>query len=413
MFFFQPSRQQNDEVNSENSSIENKTIRFVEKYTVITDRRRKTMRAPRSFKTADEEDPELEDILSISFTDMEQEQCHLPRMIALAMASIIDDATESCCIMSKTFGLPDLQLDMTQKSLAERNEQLRSHSTLFNPESLEDYSKTQKIYMIRKLHADIVFLQNILAKGVKCLLFDSNYHPWLMYIGNYDLELEQDSKLLEMVEKKTQTLRELKDQLHSDKIRFQSDSDELSLAIGRARDDLEDFIIHSEIKQVYLDNWEKSRRQQNYRVKTGREDMFQQRINTARSDSRKENRVHSEIGSYMAEFFQDTENSIQEWMNTYDKDIEKKEEDILKMGFNIESLNNDLNSLREQYDKRNQEINDWLEKKAEKERIEEEKRFLNRMATKIQAWWRGTMVRNKLGPYRPVSKRRDKKKKKK
>lgn len=34
-------------------------------------------------------------------------------------------------------------------------------------------------------------------------------------------------------------------------------------------------------------------------------------------------------------------------MNTYDKDIETKEEEILKMGFNIENLTNDLKILDE------------------------------------------------------------------
>lgn len=58
-------------------------------------------------------------------------------------------------------------------------------------------------------------------------------------------------------------------------------------------------------------------------------------------------------------------------------------------------------------------MNNWLERKAEKQRIEEELRFLNRMATVIQAWWRGTMVRKKLGPYRPASKKKKKDKKKK
>lgn len=38
-----------------------------------------------------------------------------------------------------------------------------------------------------------------------------------------------------------------------------------------------------------------------------------------------------------------------------------------------------------------------------KQRLEEEKKMIDlreKMATKIQAWWRGTMVRRRIGPYK-------------
>lgn len=38
-----------------------------------------------------------------------------------------------------------------------------------------------------------------------------------------------------------------------------------------------------------------------------------------------------------------------------------------------------------------------------KQKLEEEKKINDhkeKMATKIQAWWRGTMVRRRLGPYK-------------
>lgn len=100
--------------------------------------------------------------------------------------------------------------------------------------------------MLRKIHADIMFLQNLLAKGVKSLMIEYNYHPWLMCIDSYELESEQDSRLLEMVERKTLRLQQLKDKLYSDKIQCQIDCDQLSLAIGKARDEMEvnSFYLH-------------------------------------------------------------------------------------------------------------------------------------------------------------------------
>lgn len=47
----------------------------------------------------------------------------------------------------------------------------------------------------------------------------------------------------------------------------------------------------------------------------------------------------------------------------------------------------------------------------ERERIEQERLLKQKMATKIQAWWRGVMVRAHLGPFKALFKK-DKKKKK-
>lgn len=61
-----------------------------------------------------------------------------------------------------------------------------------------------------------------------------------------------------------------------------------------------------------------------------------------------------------------------------------------------------------QYEQRKEQIEAYLEYK-EKKRLEAELLALqHRSATKIQAWWRGCMVRHCLGPYR---KRRGKHKK--
>lgn len=51
---------------------------------------------------------------------IDPEMCQLSQLMAVAMASIMDDAAESCLIMSKTFGLPDANIDMTHKTLQDR-----------------------------------------------------------------------------------------------------------------------------------------------------------------------------------------------------------------------------------------------------------------------------------------------------
>lgn len=47
-----------------------------------------------------------------------------------------------------------------------------------------------------------------------------------------------------------------------------------------------------------------------------------------------------------------------------------------------------------------------LNEKEAKRKEKELQERIHKSAIKIQAWWRGVMVRRKLGPYRPAEKKK-------
>ena len=59
-----------------------------------------------------------------------------------------------------------------------------------------------------------------------------------------------------------------------------------------------------------------------------------------------------------------------------------------------------------QYGNRQKFIDDYLAEKEAARRKRELEEHVSGCAIKIQAWWRGVMVRRKLGPYRPDEKKR-------
>lgn len=66
MFFYKPGiSEQSSTMESDGTLIDSRTIRFVEKTTVIQERRRKTLKAPKKIILDEPEDPELDEILSI------------------------------------------------------------------------------------------------------------------------------------------------------------------------------------------------------------------------------------------------------------------------------------------------------------------------------------------------------------
>ncbi|XP_017786460.1 PREDICTED: IQ domain-containing protein G-like [Nicrophorus vespilloides] len=65
------------------------------------------------------------------------------------------------------------------------------------------------------------------------------------------------------------------------------------------------------------------------------------------------------------------------------------------------------------YNQRDMEMKKYQVFKEEKRLEAEEKAIYNANAIIIQAWWRGVMVRRKLGPYKPKKSRGRGKKQKK
>lgn len=59
------------------------------------------------------------------------------------------------------------------------------------------------------------------------------------------------------------------------------------------------------------------------------------------------------------------------------------------------------------------EMKAYMEERKTREHKQEMQQHINEMATKIQAWWRGTMVRRHLGPYKVDKKKKPKEKPKK
>ncbi|XP_053566289.1 dynein regulatory complex protein 9 [Bombina bombina] len=124
-------------------------------------------------------------------------------------------------------------------------------------------------------------------------------------------------------------------------------------------------------------------------------------------------RIHMEIENFLRQYQQELEEKLEYWMDKYDKDTEEKQAELnsLKM-----SRANDLSLLQELANKcKNFEkviIEDRLEKEIEERQKQQEKRELI-STIKIQAWWRGMMVRRGLGPYLNVKSKKGKEKGKK
>ncbi|KAI6653232.1 IQ domain-containing protein G isoform X1 [Oopsacas minuta] len=118
------------------------------------------------------------------------------------------------------------------------------------------------------------------------------------------------------------------------------------------------------------------------------------------SDS-KEQRIHQDIEKFLKESTDALQDKLEHWMNKFENESEEKANELREAE---EKLAECLGKMQEQSKKYREYSKVVEDDRIEKEqiRLTEEREKLEAYATvRIQAWWRGTMQRNLLGPFRP------------
>ncbi|XP_068137395.1 dynein regulatory complex protein 9 [Hyperolius riggenbachi] len=138
------------------------------------------------------------------------------------------------------------------------------------------------------------------------------------------------------------------------------------------------------------------------------ESDLQMEIQKVKEKRDEEIRVHIEIENFLRQHQQELEEKLEYWMEKYDKDTEEKQaelNDLKTARVNDLTLLQDLAKQYEDYEK--VIIQDRVEKEtAQKQRKQEQMELAS--AIKIQAWWKGTMVRKGLGPYKKAKSKKGK-----
>ncbi|XP_048720632.1 dynein regulatory complex protein 9 isoform X2 [Caretta caretta] len=127
-------------------------------------------------------------------------------------------------------------------------------------------------------------------------------------------------------------------------------------------------------------------------------------IEMLRIKTDEEIRVHMEIENFLRQQQMKLEEKLEYWMEKYEKDTESKQQELNTLKA---SKANDLAALQELAKQcrlfEQVMIEDRVEKEAARRKVEQDALEL-KSVKKLQAWWRGTMVRHNIGPYKAIKK---------
>ena len=107
-----------------------------------------------------------------------------------------------------------------------------------------------------------------------------------------------------------------------------------------------------------------------------------------------------EMETYLRDQHVDLSARLEEWQRRYEEDTVRRRKELDNV---VTARAADLTRLREMQE-RYKEVKEFVDRvKKEKERVRMEQEKIAKMlrcALRVQSWWRGTMVRRCLGPYK-------------
>ncbi|XP_030430607.1 dynein regulatory complex protein 9 isoform X1 [Gopherus evgoodei] len=218
----------------------------------------------------------------------------------------------------------------------------------------------------------------------------SNFHTTIIREEEGRKEIKSLQKRLQDVKKE----KELELQNRNEMIAYLKDQ----LQEMKAKTDMESRYVKKDTElQVY---------QTQKKCSNAESDLVNE-IEKLRIKTDEEIRVHVEIENFLRQQQMKLEEKLEYWMEKYEKDTESKQQELNTLKA---SKANDLAALQElakQCRLFEQAImEDRVEKEAARRKVEQDALELKSIK-KLQAWWRGTMVRHNIGPYKALKKSKE------
>nr|XP_039335511.1 dynein regulatory complex protein 9-like [Saimiri boliviensis boliviensis] len=179
--------------------------------------------------------------------------------------------------------------------------------------------------------------------------------------------------------------------------------------IANLKDQLQEMKAKTNLENRYMKINTDLQIAQTQKKRNRTEELLLEEIEKLRMKTEEETRVHMEIEMFLRKEQQKPEEKLEFWMEKYDKDTEMKQNELNALkaakASDLAHLQDLAKTVRE-YEQ--VIIEDRIEKETSRKKAEQDLLEL-KSVIKIQAWWRGTMIRKEMGGFRMPKDRVDSK----
>ncbi|XP_037381290.1 dynein regulatory complex protein 9 isoform X1 [Talpa occidentalis] len=195
-------------------------------------------------------------------------------------------------------------------------------------------------------------------------------------------------------------IKSLQKQHHNVKREWQVEIQNQNEYIAHLKDQLQEMKAKTNMENCYMKINTELQVSQTQKKCNKTEEQLLEEAEKLRLKIEEENRTHTEIEMFLKKEQQKLEEKLEFWMEKFDKDTEMKQNELnaLKTAKAIDlSHLQDLAKMIREYEQ--VIIEDRIEKEKLRKKIDQDELELKSII-KLQAWWRGTMVRREIGAFK-------------
>ncbi|NXP08167.1 DRC9 protein, partial [Thinocorus orbignyianus] len=282
-----------------------------------------------------------------------------------------------------------------------KNEDLKSTHRPSNRAVKHSVLSTENL---RKIQADRQYANDVITATLKKMQESGTFNS--LTEAN-EREKEKKSKFHDILIREEEGKKEIKSlekQLRDVKKETEIELQNRDTTIAFLKDQLLEVKAKTNMESCYMKKTTDLQVHQTQKKCSNAENALDEEIQKLRTRSDEEIRVHMEIDNFLRRLLKKVEENLEHWVDKFENDTDAKEEELdalkaLKAN-NLETLRQ---LARECQMFEETIIRDRAEREAEKQHREQEALELKSIL-KLQAWWRGIMVRRNLGPYQNLKK---------
>ncbi|KGL91950.1 IQ domain-containing protein G, partial [Charadrius vociferus] len=309
-------------------------------------------------------------------------------------------------LMSARQGSGETVTSMSLKSI-EHKEQLGKTEDLKSAHHFSNRAMKHSalsVENLRKIQADRQYASDVITVTMKKMQESGTFNS--LTEAN-EREKEKKTKFHDILIREEEGKKEIKSlekQLQDVKKQTEIELQNRDGMIAYLKDKLQEMKAKINMESCYTKKSTDLQVHQTQKKCSNAENVLDEEIQKLRSKTDEEIRVHTEMENFLRQQHEKVEEKLEYWVDKYENDTDAKDEELdalktLKAN-NLEVLQR-LATECWMFEKTI--IADRAEKEAKRRQLEQDALELKSIL-KLQAWWRGTMVRRNLGPYQALRK---------
>ncbi|XP_055255613.1 dynein regulatory complex protein 9 isoform X2 [Moschus berezovskii] len=252
---------------------------------------------------------------------------------------------------------------------------------------------------LKKIQIDRQFFSDVITETMEELQEEGTFTRLLKALGK-----ERESKMhfydiIAREENGRKKIKSLQKQLLNVKKERQAEVQNRNEYIAHLKDQLQEMKAKTNMENRYMKRNTELQISQTQKKCSKTEELLLEEIEKLRLKTEEENRIHAEIEIFLRKE-QQLEEKLEFWMEKFDKDTEMKQNELNALksakASDLAHLQDLAKTIRE-YEQ--VIIEDRIEKEKTRKKREQDDLEL-RSIIKLQAWWRGTVVRREIGGFK-------------